>query len=298
MFDRWTFAKDEVADAPRFAPLVALVVGFAAYWFPLLPVIGSCAVGSWANIARCTVLFLLGMAAGVLRWKKVSRYGVMGLMGGWVLDVVLSVQMPTVFHCSHQLLPFEGAVIYGVTALCAWFGYLGMRFVGSQLAPGFVGRNKRSLAYTMLALGALIAPVSPLLLPLELRAKEQAALTTLQMLMRQQTRYQALHAQTGYACQFGDLSSELSNTGHSSEKRKNYEYAIRGGYTYRLWCVGDAPRNAYFLEAFPTCVPSCGNIAFCTNESGLIKSVTRSANRKWDKDCWKDGVELTPPESP
>lgn len=295
MLDRWTLEKDEVADAPRFAPPAAFLVAFAAYWFPFVPVIGSCTVGSWANIARCMILLLVGMAAGVWQWKKVSRYGLMGLMGGWVVDVVLALQLPTVFHCSHQLLPFEAALIYGIAALCAWLGYLGTGLVRRRLAADFVAQHRDSLASAMLALGALIAPFTPLLLPMELRANERGALATLQMLMVKQTAFHASHAQTGYACEFADLAPALSNTGHSYDKSKNYEYAIKGGYTYRLWCVSGAPREQYLLEAAPTCVPSCGNVAFCTDQSGRIRSVNRSANQKWEKDCLKDGVELRLP---
>lgn len=295
MPDQQSFAQGPAADAPRFLPLAALLVGFAAYWFPFLPVIGACSVGSYANIARYIIMFLVGMAAGVLQWKKVSRYGVMGFMGAWGLDVALALQLPSVFHCSHQLLPFEGAMIFGVTALCSWLGYLGARFFASLFAPNFVARRAHWMACAMLALGALIAPISSQLLPFELRAREQGALATLQMLMRQQTAFQSSHSQTGYACQFADLAPELSNTGHSSEKGKNYEYAIEGGYTFRLWCAAAVPRDEYFLEAFPVCVPSCGNIAFCTNQTGRIKSLTRSANSKWGNACWANGVELALP---
>ena len=295
MLDRWSLGKDPVDGAPRFMPLAALLVGFAAYWFPFFPVIGACTAGSYANIARCLIVFLLGMAAGVLQWKKVSRYGVVGLMSGWVLDVALAVQLPTVFHCSHQLLPFEGLLVYGVTALCSWLGYQGARLFFSLVVPHLMAPHSHRLAYALLALGALIAPLSSQLLPFELRVREHSALATLQTLVHQQTAFQTSHAQTGYACDFADFAPELSNTGHSSERGKSYEYAIKDGYTYRLWCVSAVPRDQYLLEAFPTCVPSCGNVAFCTNQMGRIKSVTRTANPNWDNACWTDGVELALP---
>lgn len=295
MLDQPSFAQGQAADAPGYLPLAALLVGFAAYWFPFFPVIGACSVGSYANMARCVIVFLLAMAGGFLPWQKVSRYGLMGVMGAWLLDVVLSLQLPAVFHCSHQLLPFEGAMLYGVAALCSWVGYSGARLFSRVLAPDFVARERPRLAYATLALGALIAPLTTVLLPFELRAHAQGALATLQMLSRQQAVFHSSNTQAGYACQFADLAPELSNTGHFSEKGKNYEYAIKGGYTFRLWCGSATPRDQYLLEAFPTCVPSCGNVAFCTSHTGRIKSVTRSANPNWDTACWTEGVELALP---
>lgn len=276
-------------------PRAACLVGLAAYWFPFIHIVGSCGVGQYANVARYLIMFLLGMAGGVLLWKKVSSYGVMGFMGAWGIDVALSLSLPAIFHCSHQLLPFEGIMVYAMTFGLSWLGFfvgkLLARFLDTSLRPG----NWRTLAYGLICLGGVMASLSFTLLPLELRTKEKNALESVKRLVQGQHAFRASHPQTGFSCELSELSSAFSTTWPSSERNKNYEYAVKDGYTYRLWCSQDAPRVKYNLEAFPTCVPTCGNTGYCVNESGMIKSLSRdkiASGKDWSKLCWDSGATV------
>lgn len=107
MLDLPTFPRSPLTKQSSQLLAVAFLIGLAAYWFRFINIIGSCSVGSYANAARALVLLLLGFTGGVLQSKRISIFGGMGVLCGWCADLLLSTYQPTIFHCSHQLLPFE-----------------------------------------------------------------------------------------------------------------------------------------------------------------------------------------------
>lgn len=291
MSDFPTFPQSPLTKQSSLLLAAAFLIGLAAYWFPFINIIGSCSVGTYANAAQALVLLLLGLAGGVLRWKRISVFGGMGVLCGWFADLLLSTYKPTIFHCSHQLLPFEAIILYIFIALPSWLGFTIGKLVARSLNAWLPPSRQRSLSYILIALSGFIALLSSNLLALNLRANELHALKTVGKLAREQFSFQANHPEIGFSCNLSEISTTFTTTWPTSNKSgKVFEDAYKGGYHYRLWCYQDTtPRTNFAIEAIPFCVPDCGNISYCVNRSGKIQALMRSDRQGWGKNCWYEG---------
>jgi hypothetical protein len=276
----------------RMVLAAAFLIGLGAYWFPFINIIGSCSVGTYANASRVLVLLLLGLAGGLLQWKRIPIFGGVGTLSGWLADIFFSLNWPATFHCSHQLLPLEAIILYVFIALPSWLGFSIGKLLESSLKTRLLPSRQHSLAYALIALSSVIAFLSSNLLPLELRANERRAQETLGKLAWAQFSFQASHPETGFSCKLSELSKEFSTTWPTSNKSGMvYEDAYEGGYHYRLWCYQDAtPRVNFAIEASPFCVPDCGNVTYCVNRTGNIHALPRSASKGRGRNCWDEGV--------
>jgi len=291
MSDLPTFSQPPL---PKQSPLLlaaALLIGLAAYWLPFINIIGSCSVGTYANAARAIVFLLLGFASGVLQWKRISVFGGMGFLCGWLADLSLSIYKPSVFNCSHQLLPFEAVILYALIALPSWLGFSMGKLISRPLSSWLLPSRQRFLSYVLITLSGFIALLSSNLLALNLRANELHAQETVGKLAREQFSFQASHPDIGFSCNLSEISTALTTTWPTSNKNgKIYEDAYKGGYHYRLWCYQDAtPRTNFAIEATPFCVPDCGNVSYCINRTGKIQALTRSDSKGWKESCWNEG---------
>lgn len=291
MSDLPTFTQSPLTKPSSVLLVVAFLIGLAVYWFPFINIIGSCSIGTYANAARALVLLLLGFAGGVLQWKRISIFGGGGVLCGWLADLLLSMYKPTVFHCSHQLLPFEAIILYIFIAVPSWLGFTIGKLVARYLNAWLLPSRQRSLSYISITLSGFIALLSSNLLALNLRANELHALETVGKLAREQFSFQTTHPEIGFSCKLSELSKDFSTTWPTSNKSgKVYEDAYKGGYSYRLWCYQDAtPRANFAIEAIPFCIPDCGNVSYCVNRTGKIQALMRSDHKAWGRNCWNEG---------
>lgn len=269
------------------AAALLFALGLGAYWLPRLDHPGMCGVGRYAEFARAAVLLLLGLAGALSRPGRVFfGAGGAGFGCGWIVDVQLSVSQPATFTCSHQLLPFEAAIIAALIAVPTWLGSA----IGTLAAgrTGWSAARRRRVAGLPAALAGGIVLLTPHLFAPDLRAKERRALAQVEELAAAQFAYRAKHPDIGYACRLSDLSADFP-AGKSAGK--GHDDVWRGGYHYRLACDREAaPRNGFSLLASPYCVPDCGNEAYCVDGAGEIRALPRVKHADWARDCATAGI--------
>ena len=283
-------STDKVPPA-RFGwlPPAAAVLAAAAYWAPFLRVLGSCSVGQWAWLAELVTLFLLGLAAGLLHDKQVGRAALLGFGAAWMADVSLTVVWPRVFHCSHQLLPFEAVLVVGggafATALGGWTGRAITRWrFASRPVPAAA-----DTAAALLGMAIVLVMSSTMLLPLQLRWQEARAAERITRMARAQFAHAASHPQSGFSCALQDLDASISHTDPYEVKGVRSQNIWSAGFRYRLSCVQpQAPRSDFLLEATPFCVPDCGNVAYCVDGSSVIRAISAEAAAR----CIEAGREI------
>lgn len=266
--------------------VAAFLIGVAVYWLPYIDNIGVCSTGTYVNVARGIALALLGFAGGITPRRWIAMAGAAGFVAGWILDLAASIQWPDIFHCSHQLLPFEAALVYLFAAVTAMTGYVLGRLVGR--IAGHALRNRVFWAYAFIIFASAVTLSTPNLLPIELRANAAGAFRTLSALAQAQESYRARHPKTGYSCRLADISHELSaSTPTDDAKREGYEDDFARGYRYRLWCLRGAPiRAGFVIEATPFCVPDCGSTYFCVDSSGAVRAASRPVPMDKRDGCW------------
>ncbi len=269
----------------------AFLIAVAAYWLPFIDHIGVCSTGQYVNVARGVALGLLGFAGGIGPYRRIAPAGAIGLISAWIADVELSIYWPSIFSCSHQLLPFEAAIVMLFAFTASALGYLAGRLLSWLWPRAF--RNRLFWAYALIIVASAVTLSTPILLPIELRANADRALRTVEALVSAQDAFRKSHPKIGYACHLSDISHELAASMPTVEaKRQGYEDDFSKGYRYRLWCNGRAPRASYVIEATPFCVPDCGTVYFCVDASGDVRAGDRPVPMDRVKGCWRGAAPV------
>ncbi len=120
-------------------------------------------------------------------------------------------------------------------------------------------------------------------------ANESAAQMRVAMLVQTETAYSTNHAETGYACQIGDLfpSPEGGAALFTKDESNGYRFTLSG-------CEGK-PAKSYRLTAIPV-DPDSDMKTFCVDETGTLKSAEAADSSS----CFSDGKivnELKAPQS-
>lgn len=264
--------------------ITALFLGAAAYWLPLLPHAGACGSGTYTVLVQALVLLCLGVVSACSDGKhKFFSYGGGGFAAGWLIHVQLSLSLPQVFSCSHQFLPFEAALL----ALLIIVTTLGGSFVGARFRKEWA----TTVIANALAVASILTAITPWVMPWQVAVQEQHALQAIVDLGEAQLAYSRSHPTVGYACKFSEFSTIKTSLAGRSSREDHY---WRDGYHYHLICYKNSSSviDQYALWVVPVCVPDCGNVAYCVNGSGEVRSISRSGKPRWWQQCWERGIVI------
>jgi type IV pilus assembly protein PilA len=132
----------------------------------------------------------------------------------------------------------------------------------------------------------IIAAIAiPNLLRARMAANESSALASVRILVVAETGYSSSHADTGYTCTFSDLAGAGLIDARLASGEKN-------GYVFELSdcrpSAGGGANVKFRVAAYPMARNTTGTRAFCSDESGVLKTDERGS----PADCTENGSTL------
>jgi type IV pilus assembly protein PilA len=129
----------------------------------------------------------------------------------------------------------------------------------------------------------IIAAIAiPNLLRARIAANESSAMAAVRTLTVAEVSYSSSHADAGYTCALSDLASAGLIDARLASGQKN-------GYAFELVGCGPPPEGGanvkYRLLAYPLTRNQTGRRAFCSDESGVVKSNENGS----PQDCMESG---------
>lgn len=132
----------------------------------------------------------------------------------------------------------------------------------------------------------IIAAIAiPNLLRARMAANEASAASGVRILITAEIAYSSAHPEAGYTCALSDLSSAQLIDGALASGQKS-------GYVFELSnCTADVsggPNEKFQVVAYPVTRNQTGRRAFCSDESGVVKSDEAGS----PQDCLANGSSL------
>ena len=267
--------------------LVAGIIGFTSYWsfFIYWAVTTKNDLGGmYWTIVPVIVLFSETILSIYDKKKKFFGPTGLGIILGWFIEVIVTLLNPDISPASHQLLPLEPIAFIFMIVPTSFIGSVFGRIISKFLVRRINLANSRRLINWLFVMAFILALSSPIMPPLVKAIKEYRAKAKIVEITRAQFRYYHDHPDEGFSCNISKLMGGPSDT--YNDQRGTYEARYEFGYAYRLWCYPNTkPRNAFFLEVAPYCVGTCGDVLYCSDERGLVRSTPRKNERNWGRNC-------------
>jgi len=153
-------------------------------------------------------------------------------------------------------------------------------YIGVLLLLGFVGLGIYGIRKAEKEITAQNKPAYAL------AANENSVVSSMRTLNMAEIAYGQAHHEAGYTCSLSDLSGAWGISGDLATGRKN-------GYRFELKnCTAARPGGAitkYQLLAYSAKPGEAGKIAYCSDESDVIRSATNGS----PQDCLESGTELS-----
>jgi hypothetical protein len=267
--------------------LVAGIIGFTSYWsfFIYWAVTTKNGLGGiYYTIVPVNVLFSETILSIYDKKKKFFGPTGLGIILAWFIEVIFTSLNPDISPASHQLLPLEPIFFIFMIVPTSFIGSVFGRIISKFLVRRINPANSRRLINWLFVTAFILAIASPIMHPLVKAIKEYRAKAAIIEITHAQFSYYHDHPDEGFTCTLSKLmggKSDIKNNQHGT-----YEVQYKLGYAYRLWCYPNTkPRNAFFLEVSPYSVTTSGDIAYCSDESGLVRSAFRRDERNWTRHC-------------
>ena len=219
--------------------------------------------------------------------KKIKYFGPTGrgILLAWFSEVIFTAIFPHISPASHQLLPLEPVIFILVIVPTTVIGSM----FGKIISNTFLGNQKPISNTWMLpwpfVIGLILALASPIVTPLEKGIKEYRARTKVIEITHAQFKYYHDNPDEGYTC---DLSKLMGGKSYKEKDQQGmaYEVQYEWGYAHRLWCHSDTqPRDTFYLSISPYSVTTSGDVAYCSDETGLVRSTPRRNESNWRRYC-------------
>ncbi len=275
--------------------LVAGVIGFTSYWsfFIYWAATTKNDLGG-VYITLVIVIVLLSETILSIYDKKIKFFGPtgLGIMLGWFIEVIFTGLNPDISPASHQLLPLEPIILIFMIVPTSFIGSVFGKIISKFLVSRKNSTNNRRWINWLFVTAFILALASPIMHPLEKAVKEYRAKAKIIEITHAQFRYYHDHPDEGFSCNISKLIGGKSYT--YNDQRGTYEAQYKLGYAHRLWCYPNTkPRNAFFLEVSPYSVSTSGDVAYCSDESGLVRSISRKDERNWGRNCRESNNIIT-----
>jgi type II secretory pathway pseudopilin PulG len=181
---------------------------------------------------------------------------------------------------------------FPLSILAVIFGHLSLseirksagRLKGQGMAIAGLVLGYAGLAAIPLLL-ILAAIAIPTLLRARMAANESAATASVRALITAETRYSESHREAGYTCALSDLAGAgLIDERLASGQKTGYTFELKG-------CSASAdggPNVKFQVLAYPLTLHTTGTRAFCSNETGAVKTVENGS----PEGCLDNGAPL------
>lgn len=226
----------------------------------------------------------------------------------WPQPAVYGTPQP-VTHVPNHLVPAILTTIF----CCLPFGIVSLVYasrVNTKLAAGNVqgaiadSRNAKTWAIVALATGVipmimiLAAIAIPNLLRSRIAANEASAVSSLRTIDTAQVTYAAKYPETGFSCRIEELGGSPSDCGDHPNATAQHacllDSKLSSGqkFGYRFSLTNCEQMNGAFVRYQVTAEPlvpgSTGQRVFCTDQSGVIKTLRNGSGEQ----CLEDGIPL------
>ena len=122
----------------------------------------------------------------------------------------------------------------------------------------------------------------PAMQKVNIKAHQTSAVRTLQVLNSAEGEYNGAYPQHGYACTLAQLGGNASAGPPTAEAAEiigdDLVSGNKAGYTFTITCGGKVTANnqdqysSFAITAVPNAVGKSGNLGYCTDGDGLIRS--------------------------